>query len=73
MSEAEQNDRIREWFKKTTGLKSDYLRVHMNEIESKLKESEQQNKELKCKHEGRKTATELVEYCEDCKRILYHP
>jgi len=46
MSEKEQNERIREWFKKTTGLKSGYLRVHMNEIESKLKTSDQQNKGL---------------------------
>lgn len=27
----------------------------------------------KCEHKGRKTATEFVEYCEDCKKILYHP
>lgn len=29
--------------------------------------------QLKCEHKGRRTATELVEYCEDCKKILYHP
>ena len=29
--------------------------------------------QLKCEHKGRRTATELVEYCEDCKKILFHP
>jgi len=32
-----------------------------------------QSEQLKCEHKGRRTATELVEYCEDCKRILFHP
>jgi len=32
-----------------------------------------QSEQLKCEHKGRRTATELVEYCEDCKKILYHP
>jgi len=27
----------------------------------------------KCQHKGRKTATGLVDYCEDCKKILFHP
>lgn len=27
----------------------------------------------KCEHKGRRTATEFVEYCEDCKKILFHP
>lgn len=31
------------------------------------------SEQLKCEHKGRRTATELVEYCEDCKKILYHP
>jgi len=31
------------------------------------------SKQLKCDHKGRKTATELIEYCEDCKKILFHP
>ena len=31
------------------------------------------SEQLKCKHERRRTATELVEYCEDCKKILFHP
>ena len=31
------------------------------------------SEQLKCEHKGRKTATELVEYCEDCKKILFHP
>ena len=29
--------------------------------------------QLRCEHKGRRTATEFVEYCEDCKKILYHP
>jgi ribosomal protein S15P/S13E len=32
-----------------------------------------QSEQLKCEHKGRRTATELVEYCEDCKKILFHP
>ena len=31
------------------------------------------SEQLKCEHKGRRTATELVEYCEDCKKILFHP
>ena len=31
------------------------------------------SEQLKCEHRGRRTATELVEYCEDCKKILFHP
>ena len=31
------------------------------------------SEKLKCEHKGSRTATELVEYCEDCKKILYHP
>lgn len=31
------------------------------------------SEQLKCEHQGRGTATELVEYCEDCKKILFHP
>ena len=31
------------------------------------------SEQLKCEHKGRITATELVEYCEDCKKILFHP
>ena len=32
-----------------------------------------QSEQLNCEHKGRRTATELVEYCEDCKKILFHP
>lgn len=32
-----------------------------------------QSEQLKCEHNGRRKATELVEYCEDCKKILFHP
>ena len=31
------------------------------------------SEQLKCEHNGRRKATELVEYCEDCKNILFHP
>ena len=31
------------------------------------------SEQLKCEHKGRRTATELVDYCEDCKKILFHP
>lgn len=31
------------------------------------------SEQLKCEHNGRRIATELVEYCEDCKKILFHP
>jgi len=31
------------------------------------------SEQLKCEHKGRRTATELVEYCEDCKKTLFHP
>ena len=33
----------------------------------------ERSEQLKCEHKGRRTATELVEYCEDCKKILFHP
>jgi hypothetical protein len=33
----------------------------------------ERSEQLKCEHKGRRKATELVEYCEDCKKILFHP
>lgn len=29
------------------------------------------SEQLKCEHKGRRTATELVEYCEDCKKNTF--
>jgi hypothetical protein len=34
---------------------------------------QQANSGSMCQHKGRRKATELVEYCEDCKKILFHP
>ena len=47
----------------------------INEIEQALRIHDVvgRSEQLKCEHKGRRTATELVEYCEDCKKILFHP
>ena len=50
------------------GILNDYVQEQLR-LFAVVGRSEQ----LKCEHKGRRTATELVEYCEDCKKILFHP
>ena len=47
-------------------LMEEYAALHIADVVGR-------SEQLKCEHKGRRTATELVEYCEDCKKILFHP
>ena len=53
-------------------IKTDSLIEELNE-QLRLYNVVGRSEQLKCEHKGRRTATELVEYCEDCKKILFHP
>lgn len=61
-------------YDKNTG-QHNVLGILINELTEQLRQYNvvEQSEQLKCEHKGRRTATELVEYCEDCKKILFHP
>ena len=77
----EENKDLAYW---KANAEEDYMQVpisvlrYISELEKAVKncfipDVSGQSEQLVCEHKGRRKATELVEYCEDCKKILFHP
>lgn len=77
----EQRVRLRQQFKDEAGTNWENMQGepdidYVLWLENKaldLADVVERSEQFKCEHKGRRTATELVEYCEGCKKILFHP